>query len=56
MQAALFNMSYVLAIGLAGAVLFLAVHWFETNRWYAFALKFLIIGLGAAALARRLLP
>jgi hypothetical protein len=49
------NVFYVFTIGLAGAVLFLAVHWFETNRWYAFALKFSIIGLGAAALARRLL-
>jgi hypothetical protein len=28
----------------------------DSWRWYAFALKFLIIGLGAAAIASRLTP
>ncbi len=47
---------HIFTICFVAAVLFVAVDWFETNRWYAVAFKFLIIALGAAAVVRRFLP
>ena len=47
---------YVLTICFVAAVLFVSVNEVEPNRWLALALKFLILAVGAAAIARRLLP
>ena len=46
---------YVLTICCVGAVLFVGVHRLEPNRRLALMLKFLILAVGAAAIAR-LLP
>jgi hypothetical protein len=50
------SLIYAFAIAFISAVLFLAVDEFEPNRRYAFVLKFLIVGLGAVAVVRQLLP
>ena len=55
MLAGLFYALYVLIIGSIAAALFMAVDWLEPNRWYAFVLKFLILGFGAADIARQFL-
>jgi hypothetical protein len=51
----LFKVVYLLIICSVGSVLFVAVDWFETNRRYAFVLKFLIIIFGASAAAAKFL-
>jgi hypothetical protein len=47
---------YSFTICVVGAALFLIVDEFEPNRQYANVLKFLILALGAAAIARQLVP
>jgi hypothetical protein len=47
---------YVFGIGVIGAILLVAVDNIEPNRRYASVLKFLIIFVTVAAIARRLLP
>ncbi len=47
---------YVFAICVVAAVLFLIVDEFEPNRQYANVLKFLVLALGAAAIATHLMP
>jgi hypothetical protein len=46
---------YVFTIGFVSAPLFLMVNEFEPDRRLAVVLKFLVLALGAAALARQLL-
>ena len=55
MLAGLFYALYVLIIGSVAAALFIAVDWLEPNRWYAFVLKFLILSIGGATIARQFL-
>jgi len=55
MLAGLFYACYMIIIGSIAAALFVAVDWLEANRLYAFVLKFLILGFGAAAIARQFL-
>ena len=50
MLAGLFYALYMIIIGSIAAALFVAVDWLEANRLYAFVLKFLILGFGAAAI------
>jgi hypothetical protein len=52
----LLGLIYVLTICYVGAVLFVSVNKFEPNRRLALLLKFLILAVGAAAIARQLLP
>jgi uncharacterized membrane protein len=47
---------YSFTICVVAAVLFLIVDKFEPDRRYANVLKLLILALGAAAIARRLMP
>jgi hypothetical protein len=47
---------YIFGIISVGTVLFLAVDKIEPNRRYASVLKFLIIFVSVAAIARRLVP
>ena len=47
---------YSFTICFVAAVLFLIVDKFEPDRRYANVLKLLILALGAAAIARQLLP
>ena len=47
---------YVLTICCVGAVLFVSVNRFEPNRRLALMLKLLVLAVGAAAIASRLLP
>ena len=47
---------YVFTICFVGALLFLIVDKFEPNRRLASVLKFLLLALSAAAVARQLLP
>jgi hypothetical protein len=47
---------YVFAILCAGSILFVNVNRFETNRRLALVLKLLILAVGAAAIATRLMP
>jgi multisubunit Na+/H+ antiporter MnhB subunit len=49
-------LTYVFIICAVAAVLFLIVDDFEPNRRLASVLKFLVLVLGAAAVARQLLP
>ena len=49
-------MLYVFVIGNVAAMLLLAVNNIEPNRRYASALKFLIVVVSVAAIARRLMP
>jgi hypothetical protein len=46
---------YVFTIWCVAAILYVTVNEFEPNRRLAFVLKFLILAVGAAAIARRLL-
>jgi len=52
---ALLLVVYIGAIGVAAAVLLLAIEAFEPNRRLAWVLKVLIIGAAAAAVLNRLL-
>jgi hypothetical protein len=47
---------YVFGISFVGTILFVAVDKIEPNRRYALVLKFLIIFVSVAAIARRLMP
>jgi hypothetical protein len=49
-------MLYVFVTGNVAAMLFVAVNNIEPNRRYASALKFLIVVVSVAAIARRLMP
>jgi hypothetical protein len=49
-------MLYVFVISNVAAMLFVAVNNIEPNRRYASALKFLIVVVSVAAIARRLMP
>jgi hypothetical protein len=52
----LWALLYSFTICFVGTVLFLTVDKFEPDRRYANVLKLLILALGAAAIARQLLP
>jgi hypothetical protein len=47
-------LSCTFVIAFISAVPFLAVDEVEPNRRYAFALQFLVVGLGAVAIVRKL--
>ena len=55
MLVALLLVVYIGAIGVAAAVLLVAIEAFEPNRRLAWVLKVLIIGAAAAAVLNRLL-
>jgi hypothetical protein len=47
---------YVFGISFVAGMLFMAVDYIEPNRRYAFVLKLLIVFVGVAAIAGRLMP
>ena len=47
---------YTLGISVVAALLFAAVNAVEPNRRYALVLKFLVVFVSVAAIARRLMP
>ena len=48
-------LTHAIMILAVAAVLFLGVHWLEPDRRLTLVLKFLILAVGAAAIARRLM-
>jgi len=48
-------LTHAILIPAVAAVLFVGVHWLEPDRRLALVLKFLILGVGAAVVARRLM-